>query len=226
MTAETAVAAHGVVKRVSVGAETVYPLAGIDLSVLAGDLVVVLGRSGSGKTTLLSILGGLELPDEGSVSVLGRDLLTMDTGDRRALVRKEIGFVFQAAGLVPSLSAEENVAFSLFMLGQDGPDVATRSREALDRVGLKSRYHHRADELSGGEQQRVALARALVKAPRLLLADEPTSQLDAESGKAVVDLFKEAALGGTTIVIAAHDPSLSDIADQVVHLRDGRIAVA
>jgi putative ABC transport system ATP-binding protein len=224
MTAETAIDARGLVKRALVGAETIYPLAGIDLSVRRGDLVLVLGRSGSGKTTLLSILGGLALPDEGKVSVLGREMTSMNARDRRALVREEIGFVFQAAGLIPSLTAEENVAFALYMLGQDGPKVTERSVAALDGVGLKSRSHHRADELSGGEQQRVALARALVKDPRLLLADEPTSQLDAESGKAIADLLKEAAQGGTTVLVAAHDPSLGEVADQLVHLRDGRIS--
>jgi putative ABC transport system ATP-binding protein len=138
-------------------------------------------------------------------------------------VRGEIGMVFQAGGLVPGLSAIENVELSLYMLGDRNEDVEMRARQALESVGLAPRAHHRTEQLSGGEQQRVALARALVKRPRLLLADEPTSQLDVESGIAVIDLLKEAALGGTTVVIATHDPTVAEVADHRIRLVDGKI---
>jgi putative ABC transport system ATP-binding protein len=223
MTAPAAIDARGVVKRVHVGSETKTIVAGVDLQVSAGDLVLILGRSGSGKTTLLTILGALLPQDEGRVIVLGRDLASMDPRSRRAFVRREVGFVFQAAGLMPTLTAAENVAFALYMLGEEGREVDRRAGEVLEWVGLAPRARHRGDELSGGEQQRVALARALVKQPQLLLSDEPTSQLDAESAKMVVELLKEVSLSGTTVVVATHDQTLSEVADHIVRLADGRV---
>jgi len=198
-------------------------VAGVDLEVSAEELLLISGRSGSGKTTLLSILGGLMHADEGQVTVLGLDLMTLNAQSRRALVRRDIGLVFQAAGLLSGLTAAENVAFALYLLGVEGSAVDLRAMKALEWVGLQARARHRADELSGGEQQRVALARALVKEPKLLLADEPTSQLDAESGRSVVELLKEASLSGITVVVATHDPSLGEVADHVVYLEDGRL---
>ena len=223
MSAPSVIDVRGVVKRVRVGSETKAAVAGVDLQVAAADLVLISGRSGSGKTTLLSILGGLAHADEGQVTVLGLDLMTLSAQSRRALVRRDIGLVFQAAGLLSGLSAAENVAFALYLLGVEGSGVDRRAMQALEWVGLRSRAQHRADELSGGEQQRVALARALVKEPQLLLADEPTSQLDAESGRSVVELLKEASLSGTTVVVATHDQSLGEVADHVIHLEDGRV---
>ena len=223
MNAATVVDARAVVKRVRIGSEKKAAVAGLDLQASAGELLLISGRSGSGKTTLLSILGGLVRADEGRVTVLGRDLALLDARSRRDFVRRDLGLVFQAAGLLSGLTAAENVAFALYMLGIEGPRVDRRTEQALEWVGLRSRARHRADELSGGEQQRVALARALVKEPQLLLADEPTSQLDAESGKAIVELLKEASLSGTTVVVATHDQSLTEVADRVVRLEDGRI---
>jgi putative ABC transport system ATP-binding protein len=214
--------ARGVVKRIRVGRHVQTALAGVDLRVRRGEFSLVLGRSGSGKTTLLTILGGLLAQDEGQVSVLGHDIATMRPRDRRSLIRREVGWVFQTAGLVPSLLASENVAFALYING-DEADVDSRVAEALRRVGLGARAQHRTDELSGGEQQRVALARALVKSPSLLLADEPTSQLDAETSRSVIQLIKEVSLAGTTVVVATHDEALEDVADSVVVLEDGRI---
>jgi ABC-type ATPase involved in cell division len=147
----------------------------------------------------------------------------MDPRSRRAFVRREVGFVFQAAGLMPTLTAAENVAFALYMLGEEGREVDRRAGEVLEWVGLAPRARHRGDELSGGEQQRVALARALVKQPQLLLSDEPTSQLDTESAKMVVELLKEVSLSGTTVVVATHDQTLSEVADHIVRLADGRV---
>jgi putative ABC transport system ATP-binding protein len=215
--------ARGVVKRIRVGRHVQTALAGVDLQVRRGEFSLVLGRSGSGKTTLLSILGGLLTQDEGRVSVLGNDLAAMRPRDRRSLIRRQVGWVFQTAGLVPSLLASENVAFALYINGDDA-DVDARVAEALGKVGLGARARHRTDELSGGEQQRVALARALVKSPALLLADEPTSQLDAETSRSVVELIKEVSLGGTTVVVATHDEALEEAADSVIRLEDGRIS--
>ena len=215
--------ARGVVKRIRVGRHVQTALDGVDLTVRRGEFSLVLGRSGSGKTTLLTILGGLLAPDEGQVHVLGQDIAAMRPRDRRSLIRREVGWVFQTAGLVPSLLASENVAFALYMNGDDA-DVDARVAEALRRVGLGARARHRTDELSGGEQQRVALARALVKSPALLLADEPTSQLDAETSRSVVQLIKDVSLAGTTVVVATHDEALEEVADSVTRLEDGRIA--
>jgi putative ABC transport system ATP-binding protein len=215
--------ARGVVKRIRVGRHVQTALDGVDLRVRRGEFSLVLGRSGSGKTTLLTILGGLLAPDEGQVHVLGQDIAAMRPRDRRSLIRQEVGWVFQTAGLVPSLLASENVAFALYMNGDDA-DVDARVAEALRRVGLGARARHRTDELSGGEQQRVALARALVKSPALLLADEPTSQLDAETSRSVVQLIKDVSLAGTTVVVATHDEALEEVADSVTRLEDGRIA--
>lgn len=226
MNAPSTIDAVGLLKYVKVGSETKAVVAGVDLLASPGELVVIAGRSGSGKTTLLSLLGGLQRADGGRLTVLGRDLPSLTAGERRALVRGEIGLVFQASGLLPGLSASENVAFALDMLGVLGPNVARRTLEALEWVGLSSRARQRAEDLSGGEQQRVALARALVKEPRLLLADEPTSQLDVESGRGIVDLLKEASLSGITVIVATHDPNLNEVADRVVHLEDGRVVAA
>jgi putative ABC transport system ATP-binding protein len=214
--------AQGVVKRIRVGRHVQTALAGVDFSVRRGEFSLVLGRSGSGKTTLLTILGGLLTQDEGEVRVLGHDIAAMRPRDRRSLIRREVGWVFQTAGLVPSLLASENVAFALYING-DEADVDARVAEALRRVGLGARARHRTDELSGGEQQRVALARALVKSPALLLADEPTSQLDAETSRSVIQLIKEVSLEGTTVVVATHDEALEEVADSVARLEDGRI---
>jgi putative ABC transport system ATP-binding protein len=146
----------------------------------------------------------------------------MKPRDRRLLIRRQVGWVFQTAGLLPSLLARENVAFALLINGDD-IGVDARVDEALRKVGLGARSGHRTDELSGGEQQRVALARALVKSPALLLADEPTSQLDAETSHTVVELLKEVSAGGTTVLVATHDEALEEVADSVARLEDGRI---
>ncbi len=226
MSAAVAVRASGVVKHVRVGKATRAAVAGVDLRLDEGEYLLLLGRSGSGKTTLLSIVGGLIEADDGHVEVLGHDLGRMDERARRALVRRDIGWIFQTAGLLPSLTAAENVAFALHLLGEEGPEVDRRVAEALEWVGLGARKRHRTDELSGGEQQRLALARALVKRPRLMLADEPTSQLDAETSRLVAELVREVALSGTAVLVATHDPALREFADRVVEIEDGRVAEA
>jgi putative ABC transport system ATP-binding protein len=196
----------------------------VDLDVDEGQLVVLLGRSGSGKTTLLSLAGGLDRPDSGSIAVAGNDLSGLDAAALAEFRRKVTGWVFQAAGLLPLLSAEENVALALRIQGRSVAEAGVSARAALKVVGLGDRTQHRGYELSGGEQQRVALARALVKNPRLLLADEPTGQLDSETAQSVMALLRLLSEEGMTILLATHDTAFADIADRVLTIEDGHVS--
>ena len=198
-------------------------LRGIDLSVGAGETVGIVGPSGSGKSTLLMILGGLERASSGTVEVLGRDLTALDE-DRLALFRRDaVGIVFQSFHLIPTMTALENVAVPLELAGT--PRAFQAAEAALVRVGLGHRIGHYPGQLSGGEQQRVALARATVGKPRLLLADEPTGNLDGRTGSDIVSLmFDLHAEQGTTLVLVTHDPALADRCDRVIELDDGRVA--
>jgi putative ABC transport system ATP-binding protein len=196
----------------------------VDLDVDEGQLVVLLGRSGSGKTTLLSLAGGLDRPDSGSIAVAGNDLGGLDAAALAEFRRKVTGWMFQAAGLLPLLSAEENVALALRIQGRSVAEAGVSARAALKVVGLEDRARHRGYELSGGEQQRVALARALVKNPRLLLADEPTGQLDSETAQSVMALLRLLSEEGMTILLATHDTAFADIADRVLTIEDGRVS--
>jgi putative ABC transport system ATP-binding protein len=220
---ELAIQARGLTKRVGAGRSRRTILAGIDVDAAQGELQVIVGRSGSGKTTLMSILGGLAAQDEGEVAIFGRRLDLLDPPGRRALIRKSIGWVFQASGLLPDLTAEENVVLALNMNGLYGDEADRRSSQALDWVDLGKRAGHRARELSGGEQQRVALARAIVKEPLLLLADEPTSQLDTETARSMMKFIRDVADSGTTVLVATHDEAARDYADKLIHLEDGQI---
>ena len=220
---ELAIRARGLAKHVGSGGNRRTIVAGVDLDAASGDLVVIAGRSGSGKTTLMGILGALITQDEGEVAIFGRRLDQLHPAERRSFIRESIGWVFQASGLLPNLTAEENVAFALNMNGIYGGEANRRSRQALDWVSLGNRAGHRANELSGGEQQRVALARAIVKEPLLLLADEPTSQLDTETARSMMRLIKEVAESGTTVLVATHDETVREYADKLIHLEDGRI---
>src|SRR5437588_1062871 len=181
--------AKGVTREFRSGAGIVQSLRGIDLRVLPGEFLALRGRSGSGKTTLLNILIGLDNPTAGKVFVLGRDLSTLDETGRAHLRRESIGMMFQNAHLFPSLTAQENVEVPLRLVRMEASERTRRSREALQRVGLGSRMHHRGLELSGGEQQRVALARALVHEPRFVVADEPTGNLDSVTGRDIANLL-------------------------------------
>ena len=199
-------------------------LRGVSLTVGEGQLVALRGRSGSGKTTLLNIVGGLDKPDTGTVHVDGRDVTAMSERDRVRLRRETVTYIFQSFGLLPVLSAAENVGVPLRISG-----VARKTREErvammLGLVGLADHARHRPGELSGGQQQRVAIARALATRPRLLLADEPTGQLDAETGKQIMRLLRSVVRSeGVTALLATHDPTLMEIADSVLHLNDGII---
>jgi putative ABC transport system ATP-binding protein len=220
---EPAIRARGLAKSVGAGGNRRMILAGVDIDAAEGELQVIAGRSGSGKTTLMGILGGLVAQDEGEVAIFGRRLDLLEPAGRRAFIRESIGWVFQASGLLPDLTAEENVGLALNMTGLYGAEATRRSKQALDWVDLGNRAGHRARELSGGEQQRVALARAIVKEPLLLLADEPTSQLDTETARSMMRFIRDVADSGTTVLVATHDEATREYADKLIHLEDGRI---
>ena len=213
---------HGVDRRFKVGDGSVSALRGANLEVADGEMAALMGPSGSGKTTLLGIIGGLDRPDAGSVHVGGVDVSKLE-GEELATYRlRLVGFVFQAPGLVPLMSALENVALPLQLMGRKQVEAEAVAYDALELVGLEGRAKHRAYELSGGEQQRVALARALAKEPRVLLADEPTGQLDSETSAAIVDLMASLK-GRITILLATHDEAVAARADRVIGIEDGRL---
>ncbi len=207
------------------GDDVVHALRGIDLAVEPGQLLAVRGRSGSGKTTLLNLIGGLDRPTSGSVVVDGHEVSAMDEGALVDVRRRTIAFVFQSFGLVPILSAAENVEVPLRLVRADARARDQRVAELLEMVGLGERARHRPHELSGGEQQRVAIARALANRPRLLLADEPTGQLDSETGHRIMLVLREVVRAeGITAIVATHDPLMMDVADRVIELQDGHLA--
>jgi putative ABC transport system ATP-binding protein len=206
------------------GANVVHALRAVDLTVDRGELVAVRGRSGSGKTTLLSLIGGLDRPTGGRVSVDGAVVSEMRQDALVDLRRRKIGFIFQAFGLLSILSAAENVEVPLRLVSADPREREERVASLLGLVGLGERARHRPHELSGGEQQRVAIARALANRPDLLLADEPTGQLDSGTGRSIMTLLRAIVRSeGLTAIIATHDPMLIDLADRAIELRDGRI---
>jgi len=225
MTPEPLVRLRGVQRKYAAGGAITPALQGVDLDVADGELLAVIGPSGSGKTTLMGVIGGLDLADGGSVVVGGTDVTAL-RGEALAGYRlRTVGFVFQAPGLMPLMTALENVALPLQLMGKHAPEVEALAREALGAVGLEARGRHRAFELSGGEQQRVALARALAKGPRLLLADEPTGQLDSETSVAIVELIRSFR-GRTTIIVATHDDAVAAMADRTVRIEDGKLIAA
>jgi putative ABC transport system ATP-binding protein len=214
----------GLVRDYPSGDGVIHAVRGIDLTVTAGQLLAVRGRSGSGKTTLLNLLGGLDRPTAGRVMVDGIEISSL-TEDRLVEIRRRtIAFVFQSFGLVPILTAAENVEVPLRLVRAEPAIRDRRVEELLDLVGLHERARHRPHELSGGEQQRVAIARALANRPRLLLADEPTGQLDSETGHRIMLVLRSVVRAeGITAIVATHDPMMLDVADRVVELRDGRL---
>ena len=195
----------------------------VDLAVAPGELVALFGPSGSGKSSILQIMGLLINPDEGQVWIDGSRADELDETAASALRRTRIGFVFQAFGLLPLLSAHENVEVALRLLGVGRSTYRQRVAAALESVGLEGRIKHRPDELSGGEQQRVAVARALVHSPGYLLADEPTGELDTETGVAILELLAGVARHGTAVVVASHDPKVLEVADRALFVRDGKL---
>ena len=224
MAEQPLVVAEAVDKTFGSGEAAVHALRSVSLRVDAGQLVVVRGRSGSGKTTLLNCLGGLETPDAGAVRIDGEDLATMSAEGLVRLRRHRIGYVFQSFGLLPILSAAENVGVPMRLADRPADERDARVQELLELVGLGAQAHQRPYELSGGQQQRVALARALANDPQVLVADEPTGQLDTATGRAVMDLLRDLVHSRRlTAVVATHDPVMVSMADRVVELADGAV---
>jgi putative ABC transport system ATP-binding protein len=221
------VSATDVTRTFGHGNTAVPALRGVSFSVARGQLIALSGRSGSGKTTLLNIVGGLDLPTGGSIRIGGRDLTSMSERDRLLLRRSTVGFVFQSFGLIPMLSAAENVGIPLRIAGASRTAREERVRLMLAIVGLADHANQRPNELSGGQQQRVAIARALAVSPELLIADEPTGQLDSETGRQIMRLLRTVVQSeGITALVATHDSALLELADSVLRLEDGRIAGA
>jgi putative ABC transport system ATP-binding protein len=207
------------------GDRVVHAVRDVTFTAGRGELVAVRGRSGAGKTTLLNMIGGLDRPTHGRVEVAGHDVTAAGEAELLELRRTTIGFVFQSFGLIPILSAAENVEVPLRLVAAPTQLREERVRHLLEEVGLGERTHHRPHELSGGEQQRVAIARALANQPDLLLADEPTGQLDSHTARSIMALLRSLVhREGITAIVATHDPILLDIAERVVEIRDGRLS--
>jgi len=217
------VAVRDVSKTYRLGKVTVTALDGVSLAVKAGEFLAVAGPSGSGKTTLLNLIGCLDTPTSGEVVIDGEAIGGLSAGRRADLRARKLGFVFQTFNLIPVLTAWENVEYPLLLQRRRG-DVADRVRAALEHVGLADRARHRPPELSGGQQQRVAIARALVTEPALVLADEPTANLDSRTGHEIVELMRRLNRErGTTFVFSTHDPRIVNAADRVLEISDGRL---
>ncbi|MFL6156595.1 MAG: ABC transporter ATP-binding protein [Marmoricola sp.] len=210
-------------KTYATGAVAVEALRGIDVRIAEGEYVAIIGPSGSGKSTLMHILGCLDVPTSGTYALAGRDVSDLAESELAVIRNREIGFVFQQFNLLSDMSALRNVALPLVYAGVPGHQREERARRALDRVGLADRADHRPGELSGGQQQRVAVARALVTGPSMILADEPTGNLDSVSSADVLGLFRELHDAGRTIVLITHDAEVAEQADRVLMIRDGEI---
>ena len=211
----------------NLGGEKITALRDINLVVPNGKFLAVVGRSGSGKTTLLNIMAGLDQPNQGDVLILGQRISSMSSKELTDVRRSTIGFIFQSFGLVPLLTAFENVELPLRIAGMNSDQRHDRSREVLEMVGLWGRSHHRPYELSGGEQQRVSIARAIVNRPPLILADEPTGELDSSNAWSIFRLFKEMVKEeGISVVSATHDSTLLDMADEVAEIRNGSLTLS
>jgi putative ABC transport system ATP-binding protein len=226
MTATTTTATDirltGVTKTYGMGATEVHALSGLDLVIDGGQFVVILGPSGSGKTTLLNLIGAIDSPSTGRIVAAGRDLTGLDEAGRAAYRREAVGFVFQFFNLIPTLTAAENVELIAELTGGEGDE---RAAEALGWVGLADRLHHFPSQLSGGEQQRVAVARAVAKRPPLLLCDEPTGELDFETGRNILGLLRRINREhGQTVLVVTHNAAVGEMADRVLRLHAGEIA--
>jgi putative ABC transport system ATP-binding protein len=220
------VVAHsiGVTRVYHVESIDVHALRGANFRVESGEFVALMGRSGSGKTTLMNILGGLDHPTEGEVHIFGQDITKLPDRRLTEMRRKRIGFVFQSFALMPTMSAYENVELPLRMIGVNRRERRQRVMECLELVGLTRWAKHRPQEMSGGQQQRVAIARALVNEPGLILADEPTGELDSVTGRDVMELFKNIAQDeGVTVVMTSHDPVVQEYVDYTYRMADGKI---
>jgi len=214
----------GVTKDYLLGSTVVNALRGLSLSIESGEIVAIMGPSGSGKSTLMHILGALDTPTGGTASLEGHDLQGLSENELVTLRGKKVGFVFQTFNLIQALTAQQNVELPMIFLGVKKSARSERARALLDKVGLGERVAHRPNELSGGERQRVAIARALANDPEIILADEPTGNLDSETGATILELLKRLSVEeGKTMILITHDPDAAAIAHRIVRLRDGRV---
>lgn len=214
---------RGVTRRFEVGGRPVYALQGVDLSIREGEYVSIMGPSGSGKSTLLNIIGCLDRPTSGSYRLEGREVSALDEATLSRIRGRKIGFVFQMFHLVSRLTAAENVELPMVFAGIPRRERARRVAAALASVGLAERAHHRPEQLSGGERQRVAIARAIVMGPSVLLADEPTGNLDTVAGREIIELLERMHREGRTLIIVTHDPAIGGRAARHLRMRDGRL---
>jgi ABC-type lipoprotein export system ATPase subunit len=221
---EPLISAVGVHKTYMLGKRALEVLRGLDLELNRGDFLALRGASGAGKSTLLHLLGGLDTPEQGEIRLNGRDLARLARGELANLRNREVGFIFQAYYLLPELDALENVCLPARMARTPASQAEKRGRELLERVGLKDRIEHKPYELSGGEQQRVAIARSLINEPALILADEPTGNLDSHTGEEIIDLLVSIrAEKQTTLIMATHDSKVAARAPKVLELVDGQV---
>ena len=205
------------------GENEVRALDGVSLSIDNGEFIAIIGQSGSGKSTLMNMLGCLDVPTSGQYHLAGEDVATLSDDQLSEIRNQQIGFIFQGFNLIPSLDALENVELPLIYRGISKEERRKLSTEALEKVGLGTRVHHRPMQMSGGQQQRVAIARAVAARPPIILADEPTGNLDSKSGKDVMDILNELWREGRTIILITHDPVIADAAQRVVRITDGKI---
>jgi len=205
------------------GSETIHALRGVSVSIERGEYVAIMGPSGSGKSTLMNLIGCLDTPTKGSYLLNGKQVSKMNDDELARIRNEEIGFVFQTFNLLPRATALHNVELPLIYAGVTGKERSERAHKALERVELTDRKSHRPNELSGGQRQRVAVARALVNNPSILLADEPTGNLDSKTGEEIMNLFARLHEGGNTIILVTHEADIAAHARRVVHIRDGQI---
>ena len=223
MESNAVISLRGITRDFQLGAQTVHVLKGIDLDIKQGEYVALMGPSGSGKSTLMNLLGCLDTPTAGSYTLAGRDVSRMDDNDLAAVRNKEIGFVFQTFNLIPRQTAVQNVALPLVYAGKTKEERVTLADEVLMQVGLADRMDHRPNQLSGGQRQRVAIARALVNTPSMILADEPTGNLDSTTSVEIMRLFDDIHKAGNTLVVVTHEEEIAQHAHRIIRLRDGQI---
>ena len=223
MESKSVISLRGITRDFQLGAQTVHVLKGIDLGIQKGEYVALMGPSGSGKSTLMNLLGCLDTPTAGSYHLAGRDVSRMDDNDLAAVRNKEIGFVFQTFNLIPRQTALQNVALPMVYAGASKEVRTERAEEVLRQVGLEDRMDHRPNQLSGGQRQRVAVARALVNTPSMILADEPTGNLDSTTSVEIMKLFDDIHKAGNTLVVVTHEEDIAQHAHRIIRLRDGVI---